>query len=91
MEFFLKQHKLHYVITTGWPEIPPMTSASKDEVAAATTSQQKWDKDDGLCHDKPILDQVKELQGYVDSIIATGMTIDENFHVNAVISKLPPS
>ncbi|KAK2971709.1 hypothetical protein RJ640_004003 [Escallonia rubra] len=39
----------------------------------------------------PILEQVQELHSIADSIIASGTWIDENFHVSAIISKLPPS
>ncbi|KAK3036056.1 hypothetical protein RJ639_029809 [Escallonia herrerae] len=39
----------------------------------------------------PILEQVQELHNIADSIIASGTWIDENFHVSAIISKLPPS
>lgn len=39
----------------------------------------------------PIVDQVQELNNIADSIVAAGMMIDENFHVSAIISKLPPS
>ncbi|CAK9136908.1 unnamed protein product [Ilex paraguariensis] len=38
-----------------------------------------------------ILEQVQELHKIADSIIASGMCIDENFHVSVIISKLPPS
>ncbi|CAL5397688.1 unnamed protein product [Camellia sinensis] len=39
----------------------------------------------------PILEQVQELHMIADSIIASGMWVDENFHVSAIISKLPSS
>ncbi|XP_019158388.1 PREDICTED: uncharacterized protein LOC109155106 [Ipomoea nil] len=38
-----------------------------------------------------ILDQVIELNNIADSIMASGVLVDENFHVSAIISKLPPS
>lgn len=38
-----------------------------------------------------VLQQVQELHNIADSIIASGMWIDENFHVSAIVSKLPPS
>ncbi|GKU87926.1 hypothetical protein SLEP1_g2253 [Rubroshorea leprosula] len=40
---------------------------------------------------KQILEQIQELNTTADSIVAAGMMIDENFHVSAIISKLPPS
>nr|GMD30931.1 uncharacterized LOC107760831 [Ipomoea batatas] len=38
-----------------------------------------------------ILDQVVELNKIADSIMASGVWVDENFHVSSIISKLPPS
>lgn len=38
-----------------------------------------------------VVEQVQELHNIADSIIASGMWIDENFHVSAIVSKLPPS
>ncbi|KAK1374020.1 RNA polymerase II transcriptional coactivator KELP [Heracleum sosnowskyi] len=38
-----------------------------------------------------VLEQVQELHEIADTIIACGMRIDENFHVSAIVSKLPPS
>ncbi|XP_059634387.1 uncharacterized protein LOC132276795 [Cornus florida] len=38
-----------------------------------------------------ILEQVQELHNIVHSINASGMWIDENFHISVIISKLPPS
>ena len=38
-----------------------------------------------------IIEQVQELHKIADSIIASGMWIDETFHVSTIISKLPPS
>ncbi|XVE73698.1 hypothetical protein DITRI_Ditri11bG0139700 [Diplodiscus trichospermus] len=40
---------------------------------------------------RPIFEQMQELNSITDSIVAAGMTIDENFHVSVIISKLPPS
>ncbi|XP_057981065.1 uncharacterized protein LOC131166482 isoform X2 [Malania oleifera] len=38
-----------------------------------------------------ILEQVQEFNKIADSIVAAGMSIEENFHVSVIISKLPPS
>ncbi|XAR53949.1 hypothetical protein NMG60_11028894 [Bertholletia excelsa] len=38
-----------------------------------------------------ILEQVQELHKIANSITASGMWIDENFHVSVIVSKLPPS
>lgn len=38
-----------------------------------------------------VVEQVQELHNIADSIIASGMWVDENFHVSAIVSKLPPS
>ncbi|KAL8115087.1 hypothetical protein AgCh_021786 [Apium graveolens] len=38
-----------------------------------------------------VLEQVQEFHEIADAIIACGMRIDENFHVSAIVSKLPPS
>ncbi|KAE8699801.1 basic helix-loop-helix family protein [Hibiscus syriacus] len=40
---------------------------------------------------KSIVEQMQELNNIADSIVASGMMVDENFHVSAIISKLPPS
>lgn len=44
-----------------------------------------------IVDERPVLDQVKELNNIADSIVASGMFFDEKFHVSAIISKLPPS
>lgn len=38
-----------------------------------------------------VLEQVQELHKIADSIVASGIWFDENFHVSTIISKLPPS
>ncbi|XP_052211603.1 uncharacterized protein LOC127814252 [Diospyros lotus] len=38
-----------------------------------------------------VIEQVEELHSIANSLIASGMGIDENFHVSVIISKLPPS
>ncbi|GMI66769.1 hypothetical protein like AT4G00980 [Hibiscus trionum] len=40
---------------------------------------------------RSIVEQILELNGISNSIIASGIMVDENFHVSAIISKLPPS
>ncbi|XP_023539029.1 uncharacterized protein LOC111799782 [Cucurbita pepo subsp. pepo] len=44
-----------------------------------------------MVEEKSILEQVEELNNIAESIISAGMRIDEDFHVSAIISKLPPS
>ncbi|XP_057996913.1 uncharacterized protein LOC110653492 isoform X2 [Hevea brasiliensis] len=44
-----------------------------------------------IVDERPVLDQVQELNNIADSIVASGMFFDEKFHVSAIISKLPPS
>lgn len=44
-----------------------------------------------MVDEKSIFDQLQELNGIADAVVAAGMFIDENFHVSSVISKLPPS
>lgn len=44
-----------------------------------------------MVDEKPIVDQVQELNSIADSIVDTGIFIDENFHVSVIISKFPPS
>lgn len=41
--------------------------------------------------EKSILEQVEELNNIADSIVSAGTSIDEDFHVSAIISKLPLS
>ncbi|KAM5555673.1 hypothetical protein ABKV19_023544 [Rosa sericea] len=40
---------------------------------------------------RPVLEQIQEFNNIADSIVASGMAVEEKFHVSAVISKLPPS
>ncbi|KAK9743172.1 hypothetical protein RND81_03G222000 [Saponaria officinalis] len=44
-----------------------------------------------IVEEKPIFDQVQELNHIADSLIAAGMYVEEKLHVNVIISKLPPS
>ncbi|XP_048335650.1 uncharacterized protein LOC107423619 [Ziziphus jujuba] len=44
-----------------------------------------------MVEEKPILEQVQELNCIADKIAAAGMLIEENFHVSVIISKLPLS
>lgn len=44
-----------------------------------------------MVDEKAIGEQIEEFNGIADSIVAAGMPVDENFHVSAIISKLPPS
>ncbi|KAL5156237.1 RNA polymerase II transcriptional coactivator KELP [Glycine soja] len=44
-----------------------------------------------MVEEKAVIEQIRELNGMADSIAAAGMFIDDNFHVSAIISKLPPS
>ncbi|KAI9182472.1 hypothetical protein LWI28_025704 [Acer negundo] len=44
-----------------------------------------------MVDEKPILEQLQEFNNIADSVVASGMMIDDNFHVSVIISKLPPS
>ncbi|XP_031263390.1 uncharacterized protein LOC116121570 [Pistacia vera] len=44
-----------------------------------------------MVDEKSILEQVMELNNIADSVVAAGMLIDESFHVNVILSKLPLS
>ncbi|XP_065860192.1 uncharacterized protein [Euphorbia lathyris] len=44
-----------------------------------------------IADEKPILEQLQELNNIADSIAAAGIHFDEKFHVSTIISKLPPS
>ncbi|KAK4268889.1 hypothetical protein QN277_022117 [Acacia crassicarpa] len=41
--------------------------------------------------EKSIYEQARDLNTIADSVVSSGMMIEENFHVSAIISKLPPS
>ncbi|KAI9073224.1 hypothetical protein K1719_044833 [Acacia pycnantha] len=41
--------------------------------------------------EKSIYEQAQDLNTIADSVVSSGMMIEENFHVSAIISKLPPS
>lgn len=44
-----------------------------------------------MVDEKAVMEQIRELNGIADSIVAAGMFLDDNFHVSLIISKLPPS
>ncbi|XP_077221710.1 uncharacterized protein LOC143855480 [Tasmannia lanceolata] len=44
-----------------------------------------------MTDDKDVSIQVREFQLIANDIIAADMTLDENFHVGAIVAKLPPS
>lgn len=44
-----------------------------------------------MVDEKAVVDQIRELNSIADSIVAAGISIEENFHVSVIISKLPPS
>lgn len=44
-----------------------------------------------IVDEKAIRGQIREFNSIADAIVATGMFIDENFHVSCIISKLPQS
>ena len=44
-----------------------------------------------MVDDKSITEQVQEFQLIANKIVITGIALDENFHVGAIVSKLPPS
>ena len=44
-----------------------------------------------MVEERPVVEQVQEFNNIADAIVAAGMSIDENFHVSVIISKLPPS
>ncbi|KNA18153.1 hypothetical protein SOVF_073340 isoform A [Spinacia oleracea] len=44
-----------------------------------------------IVEEKPVFEQVHEFHQIADALIASGMYVEEKFHVNVIISKLPPS
>lgn len=44
-----------------------------------------------MVDEKSILEQVLELNNIAHSVVTAGMLIDDSFHVNVILSKLPPS
>lgn len=44
-----------------------------------------------IVDEKPLMEQLQDLNTIADSVGSAGMLIDENFHVSVIISKLPPS
>ena len=44
-----------------------------------------------MVDEKAITEQVQEFQLIANKIAISGITLDENFHVGAIVSKLPPS
>ncbi|KMT20291.1 hypothetical protein BVRB_1g002940 [Beta vulgaris subsp. vulgaris] len=44
-----------------------------------------------IIEEKSIFEQVHEFNQIADALIASGMYVEEKFHVNVIISKLPPS
>ncbi|XP_058189545.1 uncharacterized protein LOC131307142 isoform X3 [Rhododendron vialii] len=70
-----------------WEELK---SAYGEDFGTSTSKVNKYmqfEMVDGIS----VLEQAQELCRIADSIKASGMWIDEHFHVSAIISKLPPS
>ncbi|CAH2069279.1 unnamed protein product [Thlaspi arvense] len=44
-----------------------------------------------MVEERPVLEQVQEVNKIADSIVSAGMFLDETFHVSTIISKFPPS
>ncbi|KAK3013753.1 hypothetical protein RJ639_010045 [Escallonia herrerae] len=44
-----------------------------------------------MTDDRPVSVQVREFQLIANDICAAGMVLDENFHVGAIVAKLPPT
>ncbi|KAH0658654.1 hypothetical protein KY285_027208 [Solanum tuberosum] len=44
-----------------------------------------------MVDDKSITEQVQEFQLVANKIVISEIALDENFHVGAIVSKLPPS
>ncbi|KAK3018111.1 hypothetical protein RJ639_003482 [Escallonia herrerae] len=44
-----------------------------------------------MTDDRPVSAQVREFQLIANDICAAGMVLDENFHVGAIVAKLPPT
>uniref|UniRef100_A0A1J3HXY5 RNA polymerase II transcriptional coactivator KELP n=1 Tax=Noccaea caerulescens TaxID=107243 RepID=A0A1J3HXY5_NOCCA len=44
-----------------------------------------------MVEERPILEQVQDVNKIADSIVSAGMFLDETFHVSTIISKFPPS
>ncbi|XP_050236966.1 uncharacterized protein LOC126686779 [Mercurialis annua] len=44
-----------------------------------------------IVDERPIVEQVQEINSIADSVVAVGIFFDEKFHVSTIISKLPPS
>lgn len=44
-----------------------------------------------MVEEKSLFEQIQELNEIADSLIASGMYVEEKFHVNVIISKLPSS
>lgn len=70
-----------------WEEL----KLSFDEDFGTKTSQVSKYMQYQIVDGASVLEQVQELHEMADTIIASGMRIDESFHVSAIVSKLPPS
>ncbi|XP_049373006.1 uncharacterized protein LOC125837987 [Solanum verrucosum] len=106
MEFFLRRLKLTYALEKSCPEAPSSEIATdeatsiKEQIANAINLAEEASSNKFLISnymefkmvdDKSITEQVQEFQFITNKIAISGIALDENFHVGAIVSKLPLS
>ncbi|XP_059318222.1 uncharacterized protein LOC132068604 [Lycium ferocissimum] len=86
-KLFEEYSKKNYSAKELWQELRATYDEDFGTKSSEVNKYLQFQMIDGIS----ILEQVQELHKIADSLMASGIWIDENFHVNAIISKLPPS
>lgn len=70
-----------------WEELKSVYNEDFGTIRSQVNKYIQFQMVDGVS----VLEQTHELQRILDTIMAAGIWMDENFHVSVIISKLPPS
>ncbi|XP_024162123.2 uncharacterized protein LOC112169337 [Rosa chinensis] len=73
-----------------WKDLELKFGTEASMITTETSLVEKYIKF-RILRTKSIVEQVKEFNSIFDSLFASGLVVDEKFHVNVLISKLPPS
>ncbi|XP_019265620.1 PREDICTED: uncharacterized protein LOC109242899 [Nicotiana attenuata] len=86
-KLFEEYSKKNYSAKELWEELRSTFDEDFGTKSSEVNKYLQFQMVDGIS----ILEQVQELHKIVDSLMASGIWIDENFHISAIIAKLPPS
>ncbi|XP_016461387.2 uncharacterized protein LOC107784729 [Nicotiana tabacum] len=86
-KLFEEYSKKNYSAKELWEELRSTYDEDFGTKSSEVNKYLQFQMVDGIS----ILEQVQELHKIADSLMASGIWIDENFHISAIIAKLPPS